>query len=222
MTATLQLRDRVEVVGLSAYLRRLAALDARASVRLQAGGPVLGVWGGPPLGVVTLRPVGLAGPAELDRTVSVHRLLEAIEAAQADAKVTVPPVIGGPPWAGLLPPRTGWKWLATVPVAVVADAVRVGVDAFQRRVQLLAPGERTQPALEGVANEVWSRPVVSDVPLRAAHAAKVIGLLGPEGEVSAHSSGSWQRLSCPGGSAALRRDGTMGLGFDLGVWALGG
>jgi len=63
MTALL-LAGAEETAGLSAYLERLVALDDRAAVRLQAGGTVLGVWGGPPMDVVTLRPVALAEPLE--------------------------------------------------------------------------------------------------------------------------------------------------------------
>jgi hypothetical protein len=217
----LLLGDRTEALGLSSYLTRLLALDTRASVRVQADGTALGVWGGPPLGVLTLRPVGLGEPAQLDRTLSAQRLLEAIDAAGEQVAVNLPPVIGGPPWAGLLPSRAGWSWLAAVPVAVIVDAVRVAVEGFGRRVDLIDPSERTQPALEAVANELWNKPVLSKVPLRAAHAAQLTGLLGRDGEVSAHASGSWLRLSCPGGSVALRGDGTVGLGLDLNVWALG-
>jgi hypothetical protein len=171
---------------------------------------------------VTLRPVRLGGAprAPLDITVSAQRLRECVQGAAADGQVQLPAAVPGPAWAGLLPPRAGWSELATVPAAAVHDAVRVGVDAFKRRVDLLAEGERTQPALEAVAREIWSRPVVAGVPLRAAHAAELTGLLPREGEVVVYESGPWLRLACPGGSVALRRDGGAGLGLDLSVWSL--
>jgi hypothetical protein len=244
VTARLTLRDTTERRGLLAYLERLLRLDPAASVRVQAGGSVAGIWGGPPMGAVTLRPVALAAPVQrLDRTVSAQRLSDSIAVAAAEPAVQdraaarpdrvgepaggglaleLPPAIGGPAWAGLLPARGGWTWVATVPVGTVADAVRVGVDSFNRRVERLSPPGRTPAALEAIASEVWGRPVVADVPLRAAHAAQLAGLLGPEGEVSAHTSGTWRMLSCPGGSAAVRCDGSVGFGLDLAVWKLGG
>ena len=219
-----------ERAGLTVYLGRLVGLDNRGSIRLQASGLVLGVWGGPPLDVVTLRPVALSVPLELDVTVSAQRLLDRLQEAASDSvllpdsvaasnPVPLPDSVSGPAWAGLLPPRGGWSPLATVPASSVFDAVRVGIEAFGRRVALLREEQRTRAALDAVAADVWNRPVVAGVPLRAAHAAELTGLLGREGEVTAFESPTWQRLSCPGGSVALRKD--SGSGLALGVWALG-
>jgi hypothetical protein len=63
---------------------------------------------------------------------------------------------------------------------------------------------------------VWDRPLVADVPLRAAHAAELVGLLGREGYVDVLEHGSWQRLACPGGSVAVQR----GSGARLDLFAL--
>jgi hypothetical protein len=208
--------------GLRSYLSRLVGLDDRAAVRLQGTGTVVGVWGGPPLGVLTLRPVGLAHPTVpgLDLTLSAQRLLERVDGAGRDGPVALPPPVPGPAWAGLLPPRGGWDEVAVVPSSSVHDAVRVGVEAFRRRVDLLPVDERQRPALEAVAEQVWNQPLLAGIPLRAAHAAQLTGLLSVDGQVRAYSCGPWLRLSCPGGSVALRRDGGTGLGLDLGVWAL--
>ncbi len=213
-----------ERAGLRAYLTRLVWLDDRGAVRLQGSATVLGAWGGPPLAVVTLRPVALGEPlpAPLDVTVSAQRLLERLGSeAQDGDRLELPPPVPGPAWAGLLPPRSGWTELAVVPAASVHDAVRVGVDAFRRRVDLLPEDDRPRAALDAIADEIWARPVVAGVPLRAAHAADLTGLLSRDGEVRAYESGPWLRLACPGGSVALRRDGGgTGLGVDLGVWSL--
>ena len=221
--------DDDERQALRGYLSRLLALDTRSSVRLQAAGTVLGVWGGPPLDVVTLRPVALAAPAgssdpsgPFDVTVSAARLLERLDGGSAqsgsDDQVELPAPVPGPAWAGLLPPRSGWEPLATVPAGAVHDAVRVGVDAFTRRVDLIPEVGRTRAQLDAEAAAVWGRPVVAGVPLRAAHAADLVGLLGREGEVTALANGSWRRLSCPGGSVALRL-GSSGTG-SLDLFAL--
>jgi hypothetical protein len=220
-----------EWAGLRAYLSRLVGLDDRGAVRLQGSAKVLGVWGGPPLDVVTLRPVALAEPltTELDVTVSAQRLLERLEATTTDpgrapgggVPVAPPAVVSGPAWAGLLPPRSGWNELAVVPAASVVDAVLVGVEGFRRRVDQLPEDDRPRAALQAVADEIWARPVVAGIPLRAAHAAELTGLLSRDGEVRALESGPWVRLACLGGSVALRRDsGGTGMGLDLGVWSL--
>jgi len=207
-----------EMNALHGYLTRLVRLDPRACVRLQGRQQVLGVWAGPPLDVVTLRPVALAEPCgDLDVTVSAQRLLERMTTGQEP--VELPPPVPGPSWAGLLPPRSGWTAVATVPAGAVHDAVRVGVDAFTRRVRVLAEADRTRGRLDTVATEIWGRPVVAGVPLRLAHAADLTGLLGRDGEVTALAAGTWLRLSCPGGSVAARA-GSAGLAGSVDLFAL--
>ena len=228
MTSFLPANDD-ERQALRGYLTRLLALDTRASVRLQAAGAVLGVWGGPPLDVVTLRPVALAASTDpttssdafdtFDATVSAARLLDRLDAeadlAGSAVPIELPSPVPGPAWAGLLPPRSGWESLATVPTGAVHDAVRVGVDAFARRVDLIPQDQRSRGQLDTIAAEVWGRPVVAGVPLRAAHAAELVGLLGRDGEVTALANGSWRRLACPGGSVALRTGSSATGSLDL-------
>jgi hypothetical protein len=213
-----------ERAGLLVYLRRLLSLDLRAAVRLQASSRVLGVWGSPPLDVLTLRPVALAEPLTrpLDVTLSATRLAERLEAAPeaGDAPTELPPNVPGPAWAGLLPPRGGWVAGAVVPAATVHDAVRVAVEGFARRRARLTEPDRSQAALQAIADELWAAPVVGAVPLRAAQAADLTGLLGQDGEVTAYATPGWLRLGCAGGSVAVRTEGRPGRALDLGVWSL--
>lgn len=204
---TVLLLDPLEAAGLRAFLRRLLALDVRAAVRCQAGGRVLGVWAGPPMDVVALRPVALRDPLKVDVTVSAQRLDDRLASADAGRPLDLPGAVAGGSWAGLLPPRGGWAPGAVVPASVVADAVRVGVEAFRRRSDALAQDDRAPAVLEAAAAEVWERPAVGEVPLRVAHAAQLLGLLPPDGsgECAAYTSPAWVRLGCPGGSVATRR-----------------
>jgi hypothetical protein len=218
---SLRLDGADELGGLRAYLGRLVGLDGRACVRLQGRGVVLGVWGGPPFDVVTLRPVALAEPlaAALDVTVSARRMLDHLTGDEP-AERTLPAPVPGPPWAGLLPPRAGWTTEASAPAGVVQDAVRGAVEAFRRRVEALAEPDRSQAALAELARQIWAAPVLGPVPMRAAHAAELTGLLGRLDDVTALAAGPWLRLACPGGSVAVRRDSPgAGLGLDLGVWS---
>ena len=191
-----------EPPGLAAYLDRLLGLDSRAAVRLQARGKVLGVWSGPPFDVVALRPVALDEATDLDVTVSARRLHDRLSEATGGTLLDVPPPVPGPSWVGLLPPRSGWQERGRTTVGQVRAAVDQAVHFFRARTQGLT--DRAQ--LEAVAADVWQRAVLAEVPVRAAHAAVSLGLLGPsDGEVVAWAHESWLRLSCPGGSVALRR-----------------
>lgn len=193
-----------EALGLASYLRRLTALDSRAAVRIQARGAVAGVFAGPPFEVVSLRPVALAAPVDVDATVSAQRLLERLDAVAPGEAITLPPPVVGPAWAGLLPPRTGWAPAGEVAAVAVAAAVRSGIVSFREKADRLPEAERTVDRLDAMAREVWRTPIVGSVPLRAAHAAEALGLLGREGDVTSSTSGPWRRLRCAGGSVAVR------------------
>jgi hypothetical protein len=205
-----QLAGEAERQGLVQYLERLVALDNRAAVRLQAGGPVVGIWSGPPFEVVALRPVALAAPVQLDATVSAQRLLDRVRESVA---VEVPPAVSGPSWVGLLPPRDGWEERMRGDVANVRSAVDTAKHFFRER----ADGITDRAVLEQIAQDVWERTCLGEVPVRSAHAAESLGLMGPgDGVAVAFSTDTWTRLSVPGGSVASRR----GLFPSISVFAL--
>jgi hypothetical protein len=192
------------------YLDRLVALDNRAAVRLQAGGQVMGIWSGPPFEVVALRPVALASPEQVDATVSAQRLLERV---RESVQVELPPPVSGPSWVGLLPPRGGWEERMRGDVANVRAAVGTAKHFFRER----AEGVSDRQELERIAQDVWERTCLGEVPVRSAHAAESLGLMGPgEATAVAYSTDTWTRLALPGGSVSARR----GLLPSISVFAL--
>lgn len=135
--------------------------------------------------------------------------------AGGELAVALPQPVSGPGWAGLLPPRGGWEPVAGLPspeelrVAVVA-----GVEEFKSRVEALPEEKRTRAEVDRIGGDIWSRPLgETPLPLRAAHAARVFGLLpgtrDPAGPVLL-AAGNWLRLRTPYGSVALRRQGGLG------------
>lgn len=193
------LADEIERRGLVQYLERLVALDNRAVVRLQAGGRVLGVWSGPPFEVVAMRPVALGSEVDADATVSAQRLLERVRDEQA---VTLPERVSGPSWVGLLPPRSGWEERLRGDVANLRASIDMAKHFFRER----ADGIDDRGQLEQIAHDVWERTCLAEVPVRCAHAADSLGLLGPgDGVAVAYATDTWLRLAVPGGSVATRR-----------------
>ncbi|WP_409472062.1 hypothetical protein [Streptomyces sp. HC307] len=213
----LHLADEGEAADLAAFLSRLLHYDRGAAVRLQAAGTALAVFGRPPsFEVLAIRAVRLAKPYEngldvtLDVTVSAGELLESVDEAAATA--AVPAAVTGPPWAGVMPPRGGWRPEPGLPDA---DALRAMVAAavaeFRSRTQELAPEGRTRAELDRIGREIWSRTVgETALPVRAVHAAQSLGFLRPvtsaEG-LGFFASGAWLRLRTPYGSIAVRRAG---------------
>ncbi|MFG3123269.1 hypothetical protein ACGFYO_14805 [Streptomyces sp. NPDC048201] len=223
----LHLADETEAADLAAFLTRLLRYDRAAAVRLQAAGTALAVFGRPPsFEVLAVRAVRLAKPYEdgldgtLDVTVSAGELLESVDERSATA--AVPAAVTGPPWAGVLPPRGGWKPEPGLPgPAVLHRTVAESVAEFRSRTEALAPGQRTRAELDRIGREIWSREVgPTPLPVRAVHAAHSLGFLRPPDpalgeDTGLFSSGPWLRLRTPYGSVAVRRSGLGALGVSV-------
>ncbi|MEU2896349.1 hypothetical protein ACWC4E_35340 [Streptomyces sp. NPDC001273] len=217
----LHLTDEGEAADLAAFLSRLLHYDRSAAVRLQAAGTALAVFGRPPsFEVLAIRAVRLAKPYEngldvtLDVTVSAGELLEAVDESAATA--VVPGAVTGPPWAGVLPPRGGWRAEPGLPErGELRGLVAASVAEFRSRTEELAPEARTRAALDRVGREIWSRTVgETGLPVRAVHAAQSLGFLRGD-EQSLVSAGAWLRLRTRYGSVAVRRAGVGALGISV-------
>ncbi|MFD4603643.1 hypothetical protein ACFWPQ_37155 [Streptomyces sp. NPDC058464] len=220
----LHLADDGEAADLAAFLSRLLRYDRSAAVRLQAAGTALAVFGRPPsFEVLAIRAVRLAKPYEdgldvtLDVTVSAGELLESVDEQAATA--AVPGAVTGPPWAGVLPPRGGWRAEPGLPAPQALRAtVAAAVGEFRSRTEELAPEGRTRAELDRIGRDIWSRTVGDTrLPVRAVHAAQSLGFLRPDDEAEAVllSAGAWLRLRTPFGSIAVRRAGLGALDVSV-------
>ncbi|MFB7515008.1 hypothetical protein [Streptomyces sp. NPDC056144] len=204
--APLHFADPREAAALAAFLTRLVHYDRAAAVRLQAGGGALAVFGRPPsFEVLAIRTARLADPVDLDVTVSAGELLEGIE--ESGGKAVVPGAVTGPPWTGVLPPRSGWAPVAGLPgVADMRAAVAAAVAEFRARDEELPEERRTRAERDALGRAIWTRTLgATGLPLRAVHAAQSLGFLPPGPyEAALFASGPWLRLRTPYGSVALR------------------
>lgn len=215
--------DPGEAVDLAAFLGRLVRWDKTAVVRLQGtpvpGGAAVAVFGCPPFGgVLAVRTYHLADPVTVDATVSAGQFLDGID--EASGLVRVPPGVTGPAWAGVLPPRAGWRRLSVLDPGELRVAAAEVVGEFRSRTEALGPDRRTRGELEALAEEIWSRPLGDTaLPLRAVHAAHALGFLRPVramagvGPMAREDDDtppallacrSWLRLRTPYGSVAVR------------------
>ncbi|MFF7854749.1 hypothetical protein [Streptomyces sp. NPDC007904] len=217
----LHLADEGEAADLVAFLSRLLHYDRAAAVRLQAAGTALAVFGRPPsFEVLAIRAARLAKPYEngldvsLDVTVSAGELLESVDGTAATA--AVPGAVTGPPWAGVLPPRGGWRAEPGLPQPqALRGLVAASVAEFRSRTEELPPERRTRAELDRIGRDIWSRTVAETaLPVRAVHAAQSLGFL-RGGDLGLFSSGAWLRLRTPYGSVAVRRAGLGALGISV-------
>ncbi|MEU0134721.1 hypothetical protein ABZ172_11885 [Streptomyces sp. NPDC006296] len=219
--------DVREAADLAAFLRRLLHYDRAAAVRLQAGGGALAVFGRPPsFEVLAIRTARLSADQGADHTfdvtVSAGELLETLdtdgtgEGARGSA---LPSPVTGPPWAGMLPPRGGWRERPGLPGAVdLRTRLAAAVAEFRSRDAALPEDRRTRAERDLIGHDIWSRTVGdTDLPLRAVHAAQSLGFLrpAPDFPVALLTAGAWLRLRTPFGSIALR-----GAGGGLGTLAV--
>ncbi|WP_435280641.1 hypothetical protein [Streptomyces koelreuteriae] len=218
----LHLVDEGEAADLAAFLSRLLHYDRGAAVRLQAAGTALAVFGRPPsFEVLAVRAVRLAKPYEngldvtLDVTVSAGELLESVDEKAATA--VVPGAVTGPPWAGVLPPRGGWRPEPGLPAPdAVRSLVAAVVAEFRSRTQELPSEGRTRAELDRIGRDIWSRTVGDTaLPVRVVHAAQSLGFLRPGVPLGLFSSGAWLRLRTPYGSVAVRRAGLGALDVSV-------
>ncbi|MFF5518164.1 hypothetical protein [Streptomyces coeruleorubidus] len=218
----LHLADEGEAADLAAFLSRLLHYDRGAAVRLQAAGTALAVFGRPPsFEVLAVRAVRLAKPYEdgldvtLDVTVSAGELLESVD--ERGATALVPGAVTGPPWAGVLPPRGGWRPEPGLPAHdALRSLVAAAVAEFRSRTQELPPEGRTRAELDRIGRDIWSRTVGDTrLPVRAVHAAQSLGFLRPGAPLGLFSSGAWLRLRTPYGSIAVRQAGLGALDVSV-------
>ncbi|QEU94315.1 hypothetical protein [Streptomyces kanamyceticus] len=223
MTARLHFADAGEAADLAAFLARLIHYDKAAAVRLQAAGDTLAVFGRPPsFEVLAIRTARLAKPYEdglettLDVTVSAGELLESVAASAESVRTAgvaaVPTAVTGPPWAGVLPPRGGWRQEPGLPAPeAVRGLVAAAVAEFKARVEELPQERRVRAELDRVGREIWSRTIAdTGLPVRVAHAAQALGFLRGH-TLDLLSAGAWMRLRTDFGSIAVRRSGVGGL-----------
>jgi hypothetical protein len=218
----LHLADEGEAADLAAFLSRLLHYDRGAAVRLQAAGTALAVFGRPPsFEVLAVRAVRLAKPYEkgleatLDVTVSAGEFLETVDEKAGTA--LVPGAVTGPPWAGVLPPRGGWRAEPGLPAPdALRSLVAAVVGEFRSRTQELSSEQRTRAELDRIGRDIWSRTVGDTrLPVRAVHAAQSLGFLRPGVPLGLFSSGAWLRLRTPYGSIAVRRAGLGALDVSV-------
>ncbi len=213
------LADSLSLGDLHTYLQRAARVDD-GSVRLISGSGILAVYTAMlyPRGILDetptvlgLRTFALVDTDDFDIVVPLRSLTERIARAQSaidpgdpSQPVTMsrPPEVSTVTWAGISPPRGGWRALGETDAPRLEAAAKAGIDEVAEAI----PTGTGEQLVQRVRSEVWGRGVagLEYVPSGAAFAAFSLGFLGDD-PVTLFETGPWTRLSTRRGHVLVRQ-----------------
>lgn len=218
MSQSFSLTDALSLGDLKVYLSRAGRVEDGA-VRLMSAARVLAVYAAIlyPRGlldssptVLGLRTFALSEEVDLDAVVPVRSLLDRVARREAAVKdrdapvaITVPLQVSTVTWAGISPPRGGWRAQGETDAARLERAARAGIDEIAATI----PTGTGEQIVQRVRSEVWGRPVdgLEYVPAGAGFAAFSLGFLSTEEPVRLFETGPWTRLSTSRGHILVRR-----------------
>jgi hypothetical protein len=216
MSTLITLADAQSLGDLQTYLARAARVED-GSVRLIADSGVLAVYSAIvyPRGlldesptVLGLRTFALADGETFDAVVPSRSLLDRIartiaeHAGEGPVSISRPHEVSTVTWAGVSPPRGGWRGIGEADAQVLREAARLGIADVAAAIP---PGTGEQ-LVQRVRAEVWGRPIdgLDHVPAGAAFAAESLGFLADE-PVRVFETGPWTRLTTTRGHVLIRR-----------------
>lgn len=211
---SLRLVDPAERDDLGAFTARVVRLDQAAAVRLCSADGRVTAWAHTPFDVLVTRSVtGTMEPAQC--TVPASALLTALAVDRAEA---IDPGPAAGPWAGELPPDTGWARVDDIPAAELDGLAERGLTLARENAGPMGPPASlmdqtvlTVSPADPAATGGIVRPV--KVPMRLLFAMSGMGFLGDPGPgadgadplVRVSATGSWVRLDARYGAVVRRR-----------------
>ena len=191
---------------LRAHLDRLRRWNERSFVRIVSSAHHLGVYAAPPLGVMShiSLPLSRPGPPSMDATVPASEVSLGMGSRLDEAGVavastlTIPTGMTGVPELAVLPPIDGWQLPIPGVAGDVMPTVEAAVAEFKAR-------RSSVPDADALAAEIWDRPAFGGLPMRALHAARLLGLLSADSSrIAACTRTGWKRLSTVRGQVYVR------------------
>ncbi|UOE45309.1 hypothetical protein [Agromyces larvae] len=219
MVQQLTLADSLSLGDLHTYLQRAGRVDD-GSVRLIAGSGILAVYTAIlyPRGILDetptvlgLRTFALSDTEDFDSVVPMRSLVERIVRARGQlpdddtsrpVSMSRPPEVNTVTWAGISPPRGGWRALGETDAPTLERAARAGIDEVAQAI----PAGTGEQLVQRVRSEVWGRGIddLEYVPAGAGFAAYSLGFLGDD-PIGIFETGPWTRLSSRRGHVLVRR-----------------
>ncbi len=196
--------DSSDLADLSAFLKKALRLDANGAVKLRAFGEVLAAYVSPiyagslvgdGLTVIGLRTLNMASKIELDGLFSIEELLAAVNKGidENSLEVTTPGTVARIGWAGVTPPRQGWKLSGEVDSQQLTDWAKLGIAEVARAL----PESVGSAIAARVRLQIWGKAVgiEHNFPAGSAFAMAGLGFLQKGVPVKVYRAHGWIRLS---------------------------
>jgi hypothetical protein len=218
MSQSFSFADSLAVSDLQVYLSRAGRVED-GSVRLIAGSGVLAVYTAIlyPRGlldqsptVLGLRTFAIQQGVDFDVVVPsrsmldrLARLRETLADDATDVEVRLPLEVSTVTWAGISPPRGGWRGVGSAETDILEATARAGIEEVAEAI----PTGTGEQLVQRVRSEVWGRPIegLEFVPAGAAFAASSLGFLSAGEKVDLYETGPWTRLTTRRGHVLVRR-----------------
>lgn len=221
MSQSFSLLDSLSVSDLQTYLSRAARVE-EGSVRLIGGSGVLAVYSAIlyPRGlldqtptVLGLRTFAIQPEVAFDAVVPIRSLLDRLarisealpvgDGVDGPVEVRMPLEVSTVTWAGISPPRGGWRPVGDASADLLQQTAKDGIAEVAEAV----PTGTGEQLVQRVRAEVWGKPVegLEYIPAGAAFAAESLGFLGEGEPVSILETGPWTRLTTKRGHVLVRR-----------------
>jgi len=199
-----------EVLHLAGFLSRVLGWDERSAVRIVRRGRVIGFYSALPMDVLAFVALPAVDDgtdvytdAEFDVTVSAGRLRDIIgdtSKLEPITDVRIPDQVAGSPGLALLPPAGPWSVGEKGLAGDLAPVVDAAVAEF--RAQVPKSGSLNSTLL---AEATWDAPGYGALPMRALHAARLLGFLShPGARIETSNITGWKRLVTPSGQIFVR------------------
>ena len=225
MSQSFFLVDSLAVSDLQVYLSRAGRVED-GSVRLIGGSGVLAVYTAIlyPRGlldqtptVLGLRTFAIQPGVAFDAVVPMRSLLDRLaritetlgaaggdtDAPSGPVEVRMPLEVSTVTWAGISPPRGGWRAVGETSADLLEPTAKAGIAEVAEAI----PSGTGEQLVQRVRAEVWGRPIegLEYIPAGAAFAAESLGFLAQGEAVTIHETGPWTRLTTRRGHILIRR-----------------
>lgn len=210
----LRLVDPDARADLRTFVTLARRADSGGDARLVGHGPVLAVYVSPVHGpglptVLGLRVFALARPWAGDLLTPLAALTDRLARPGSEPELPLPPFAStAVAWAGVSPPRSGWRHVGDTTAGDVVHRAEAGIAEIARG----TPTGAGSAAVSRLRGAVWSRAAewsqgwAVAVPDGASFAAHALGFVRGDGAapVRVYGQGRWIRLTTPAGHVLVR------------------